>query len=94
MEFIETINRTGVAIILITHDMHLMLEYATRAVVIAGGKKIADAPPSAVLTDPAVIDQANLKETSLYRLSQRAGIDDGTAFVQNFINHERGLRVR
>ena len=94
MEFIETINRTGVAIILITHDMHLMLEYATRAVVIADGKKIADAPPSAILTDPAVIERANLKETSLYRLSQRAGIEDGTAFVQNFINHERGLRVR
>ena len=94
MEFIETINRTGVAIILITHDMHLMLEYATRAVVIAGGKKIADAPPSAVLTDASVIELANLKETSLYRLSQRAGIEDGTGFVQNFINHERGLRIR
>ncbi len=94
MEFIETINSTGVAIILITHDMHLMLEYAARAVIIAGGRKIADAAPSAILTDPEVIAQANLKETSLYGLSQRAGIDDGTAFVQNFINHERELRAR
>jgi len=89
MEFIVDINKLGVAIILITHDMHLMLEYTTRAVVLSGGKKIADSRPSEILTDSEVIEKANLKETSLYGLSKWAGIADGTVFVQNFIDYER-----
>ena len=94
MEFVVEINRLGVAIILITHDMHLMLEYTTRAVVLSEGEKIADTRPSEILTNQKVIKKANLKETSLYQLSQNAGIADGTAFVQNFIDHERMVRSR
>ena len=93
MNFVGEINRLGVAIILITHDMHLMLEHTTRAIVLADGKKIADTRPSRILTDPAVIEKANLTETSLYRLSQNAGIPDGTGFVQDFIEYERTHRI-
>ena len=93
MKFVKEINELGVAIILITHDMHLMLEYAKRAVVISGGEKIADTRPSEVLTDSDVIEKANLKETSLYQLSQKAGIADGTGFVQNFIDYEKKVLI-
>ncbi len=94
MEFVVEINKLGVAIILITHDMHLMLEYTTRAVVLADGVKIADSRPSEILTNPGIIKKANLKETSLFILSQKTGIKDGTAFVQNFIDYERMVRNR
>jgi energy-coupling factor transport system ATP-binding protein len=94
MEFLVEINRFGVTIIMITHDMHLMLEYTPRAIVLAGGRKIADTAPSVVLTDPRVIEEANLKETSLYHLANMAGIKDGTHFVQGFIDYERRLKNR
>lgn len=94
MEFLVEINRQGVTVILITHDMHLMLEYTPRAVVLAGGRRIADAPASVVLTDAQVIAEANLKETSLYALAHLAGIEDGTQFVQGFIDYERRLKNR
>jgi energy-coupling factor transport system ATP-binding protein len=92
MEFLQEINKSGVTIILITHDMHLMLEYTPRAVVLAGGKKIADTSASEVLTDQEVIKEANLKETSLFKLAQMAGIQDETKFVQGFIDYERRVR--
>lgn len=92
MEFLLEINRLGVTIILITHDMHLMLEYTPRAIVLAGGKMIADTAASVVLTNAQVIEEANLKETSLFNLAHLAGIEDGTAFVQGFIDFERGRR--
>ncbi len=92
MEFLLEINRLGVTIILITHDMHLMLEYTPRAIVLAGGRKIADTAASVVLTHAQVIEEANLKETSLFSLAHMAGIEDGTAFVQGFIDFERGCR--
>ncbi len=94
MEFLVEINKLGVTIILITHDMHLMLEYTPRAIVLAGGKKIADTAASVVLTNSEVIEEANLKETSLFNLAKMAGIEDGTHFVQGFIDYERGLKNR
>ncbi|MEI7885343.1 MAG: ABC transporter ATP-binding protein [Clostridia bacterium] len=89
MEFLREINKLGVTIILITHDMHLMLEYTPRAIVLAAGEKISDTQASVVLTDNWVIEEANLKRTSLFDLAQMAGIVDETKFVQGFIDYER-----
>ncbi|PWB71980.1 MAG: heme ABC transporter ATP-binding protein, partial [Anaerolineales bacterium] len=94
MEFLVEINKLGVTIIMITHDMHLMLEYTPRAIVLAGGRKIADAAASVVLTDSRVIEEANLKLTSLFNLARMAGIKDGTQFVQGFIDYERRIKNR
>ena len=89
MEFLREINQTGISVILITHDMHLMLEHTPRAIVLSEGRQIADTRASVVLTDPQTIEAANLKETSLYHLAHLAGIQDGTQFVQHFIDYER-----
>ena len=94
MEFLVEINKMGVTIILITHDMHLMLEYSPRAIVLAEGRIVADTAASIVLTNQDVIQQANLKETSLFALAQMADIQDGTRFVQNFIDYERRIKNR
>jgi energy-coupling factor transporter ATP-binding protein EcfA2 len=94
MEFLVELNRLGVTIILITHDMHLMLEYTPRAIVLSGGRMIADTAASFILTNQEVIEKANLKETSLYHLAELAGIPDGTHFVQGFIDYERRLKNR
>jgi len=92
MEFLRKINKMGITIILITHDMHLMLEYTPRAIVISDGEKIADTKSSIVLTDKETIKKANLKETSLYNLAQLVGIDDETQFVQCFVDYESRVR--
>lgn len=92
MEFIKSINeQSGTTIIMITHDMHLMLEYTSRAVVIADGHMLADSSPAAILTDEAISDKAYLKRTSLYDLSKACGIDDADSFTESFINHERNV---
>lgn len=90
MEFLKEINeKYGITIIMITHDMHLMLEYTDRAVVLADGQLLADALPAAVLTDEQVAERAYLKKTSLYDLAVRCGIDDATGFANRFIYQER-----
>ncbi len=94
MKFLVEINKFGVTIIMITHDMHLMLEYTPRAIVLSGGRIIADTAASVVLTDSRVIKEANLKETSLFQLAQMSGIEDGTRFVQGFIDYERRVKNR
>ena len=92
MEFLRSLNKQGITIIMITHDMHLMLEYAPHAIVISGGKKIGDSTAVSVLTNEEITENANLKITSLYELAVKTGIDDPVNFVQNFINNERRIR--
>lgn len=92
MEFLKSLNDQGVTIIMITHDMHLMLEYTPHAIVISGGKKIGDASAVEILTNKEIAESANLKITSLYDLAMKAGIDDASSFVQNFIDYEREVR--
>ncbi|MBQ8217842.1 MAG: ABC transporter ATP-binding protein [Oscillospiraceae bacterium] len=89
MEFLSLLNKQGVTVVMITHDMHLMLEYAHRALVINDGRLIADSSCSRVLTDAQLIEKASLKETSLYPLALRCGIEDASAFVERFIDYER-----
>ena len=89
MEFIKTLANKGISIILITHDMQLTLEYCDRAMVLSGGKKIADNKPSCILTDEKIIKQANLKETSLSTLAKAIEMERPNDFVQFFIDFER-----
>ncbi len=90
MEFLKEINETyGITILMITHDMHLMLEYTDRAVVIADGHLLADDTPAKVLTDGAIADKAYLKKTSLYDLAVRCGTGSPSEFVERFIHYER-----
>lgn len=90
MEFLKEINETlGITIIMITHDMHLMLEYTDRAIVIADGHLIADDTPAKVLTDESIADKAYLKKTSLYDLAVKCKIGEPSEFVERFIAFER-----
>ena len=93
MEFLSRLNASGITTVMITHDMHLMLEYAHRALVFDNGELVADAPCADVLTDPEIIGRASLKETSLYELAVRCGIDSGREFVRRFIEYERKAQL-
>ena len=94
MEFLLELNRQGVTIVMITHDMHLMLEYASRAAVFADGRIIADDSPARLLTDGDIISRASLKETSLFTLAVMCCIAEPREFVQRFIDHDREVRQR
>ena len=90
MEFLRKIHEElGITIMMITHDMHLMLEYTDRAIVIADGKMLADDTPAHILTDEEISDRAYLKKTSLYDLALKCGIEEPSAFVECFIQYER-----
>ena len=92
MEFLRGLNEKGVTVVMITHDMHLMLEYTPRALVFADGRLIADRSAAAVLCAPQLIRQAALKETSLFTLANQLGISPAEEFVQRFIEEDREVR--
>lgn len=75
MEFVKKISDKGVSIVLITHDMHLSLEYADRAIVLYDGKISANASPSVVLHQKELIAKAHLKQTSLSKMAELLELD-------------------
>jgi len=92
MEFLVDLNKQGITIIMITHDMHLMLEYTNNVIVLSNGQKIADDIPANILTNKEIIEKANLKETSLQELAIACDIEDSAEFVNRFINYDRKVR--
>ena len=92
MEFLVDLNKKGVTILMVTHDMHLMLEYTNKVIVLSEGEKIADNIPAYILTNKEIIEKANLKETSLHQLALKCDIEDTTKFVNKFIDYDRRVR--
>lgn len=93
MSFIKEIANKGVGIILITHDMHLALEYANRAVVLCNGTIIANNSPSIILGEKELMERSNLKETSLSQMAEIMGLDP-EMLMNSFINFENQGGVR
>ncbi|MDO5721389.1 MAG: energy-coupling factor transporter ATPase [Actinomycetaceae bacterium] len=94
MEFLRDLGQLGTTIILVTHDMHLALEYTQRCLVMSDGKLIADASPAQILADEDVCQQASLRTTSLAHLARQVGASDAAAFIEQFIARERPWRER
>lgn len=92
MDFLSELNRQGMTVVLITHDMHLMLEYTPRAIVFNAGQVIADESAAQVLNSPEIVEAAHLKETSLYHLAGQCGISDPEEFTRRFIARDREVR--
>ena len=92
MEFLVDLNKKGVTILMVTHDMHLMLEYTNKMIVLSEGEKIAYNILAYILTNKEIIEKANLKETSLHQLALKCDIEDTTKFVNKFIDYDRRVR--
>lgn len=93
MEFLKELNEQGITIIMITHDMHLMLEYTTRALVITHGELVGDDRTWHVLTNDELIKTAHLKRTSLYELANRIGDLPPVEFICKFISSDKAVRT-
>ena len=94
LSFIKELNANlGITVVIISHDMHLVLEYTTRSIVLSDSKLIADAPMTDVFSQPDLLAKANLTTTSLYELAVHLGIHDTSAFMQYFIQTEQARNI-
>lgn len=93
MNFIDELNaKSNIAIVFITHDMHLAIEYTDRAIVFADGKCIGDDAVYKILSNDEIIEKANLKKTSIVTLAQKCGLDP-EEYIHYFIDTEKKERT-
>lgn len=91
MEFLKELNKTGITVLMITHDMHLMLEYTNRTLVFSEGRLIADTTPARLFTDAGLLKRASLKETSLFEMANICGLEP-REYITKFIQFDREKR--
>ena len=76
MEFIRTLNETeGTTVVMVCHDMEVVLDYARRALVMAGGRLLADGPVKQIFRDAALMEKASLLPPQIVQISGRLGGD-------------------
>ena len=91
MEFLKELNEQGITVLMITHDMHLMLEYTNRSLVFSDGHLIADTTPVELFTNEELLEKANLKETTLFELAKMCDLPP-REYIHKFIVYDRALR--
>jgi energy-coupling factor transport system ATP-binding protein len=92
MEFLMKIKETGISMIMITHDLHLTLEYADRALVLSAGEVLKIGSIYDVLSDDELMSRANLRETTLSEMAKIAKIDEIDRFLETSMRYMKGGR--
>ena len=68
-----------VTVIMVCHDMEVVLDYATRALVMSGGRLLADGPVKEVFRDTELMERASILPPQMIGLSLRLGEGFGQA---------------
>ncbi len=71
MDRVTRFNATGGAVVLITHDVRLIAEYAARVVVLHSGRVLFDGAPVALFANRPVLAEARLTVPPAVRVAQR-----------------------
>jgi len=67
MHLLRELSRSGTTILIVTHDMHLVTEYAHRTIIVGDGRITADAETSRIFADDALLRSAGLRQPPLRR---------------------------
>ena len=77
-KLLKELNNEGITIIISTHDVDLVPDYANQIFVLVDGNLIAEGTPKEIFSRPDILDKANLKVpivTDLFQQLEAEGID-------------------
>ncbi|WP_049929173.1 ABC transporter ATP-binding protein [Halopiger goleimassiliensis] len=78
MDLVARLNReTGVTVVMVTHSMHTVAEYAPRTVVMADGEKVRDGPTRELFADESLLERWNLEPPQPVAVSNRLARETG-----------------
>ena len=98
MEFLKELNeKHGHTIVIITHDMYIVAEYARRVILMSEGKILADGSTADVFSQPDVLRKAFLEPPQITQLAQSVqdlGFNPGTLTVQEMVDQFEALKIK
>jgi len=87
----------GHTIVLITHQLRIVAEYADRVLVLDRGRLLADGPPRSIFARTGLMETASLSPPPVTELSQRLtrlGLPDDVTSVESFLEAYAARRRR
>lgn len=97
MDFLQRLNQDlGHTIIIITHDMPIVGQYARRVIAMGRGRIMADGPTAEVFTRADVLAETFLEPPIITQLAQKAtslGFSPGTLTVSEMVEQFERLRT-
>jgi len=87
MELLRDLHREGRTVIIITHDMALVAEYAERVAVMSGGKLLFDGDVRELFARPDVLHQARLTPPPIAQLAERVPALHGALTLEEAVRH-------
>lgn len=98
MEFLKDLNEThGHTIIIITHDMYIVAQYARRVILMSEGKIQADGATAEVFSKPDILHKTFLEPPQITQLAQSVqglGFNPGTLTVQEMVSQFEALKKK
>ena len=77
MNFLRMLwKEEGHTIIIITHEMRIVADYAERTVVLGQGQILLDAPTRQVFAQPEILQQTYVEPPQITRLAQRVSLEE------------------
>ncbi|MCR4630447.1 MAG: ATP-binding cassette domain-containing protein [Treponema sp.] len=73
MEKIRELNKEGTTVLMVCHDMEVVLDYASRVLVMTGGRLIADGATKWILGDDELLAQARLLQPQICETATKLG---------------------
>ena len=96
MEFLKDLNeKHGHSVIIITHDMYIVAQYARRVILMSEGKILADGPTADVFSQPQVLQKAFLEPPQITQLAQSVqdlGFNPGTLTAEEMVDQFNALK--
>jgi energy-coupling factor transport system ATP-binding protein len=98
MEFLKDLNeKRGHTVIIITHDMYIVAQYARRVILMSEGGILADGNTSDVFSQPDVLQKAFLEPPQITQLAQSVqnlGFNPGTLTVEEMVNQFETMKTK
>lgn len=77
-------------VVIATHDMQLVCDWAERIIVLSAGYVIADGPKEEIFSDMYVREQVGIRPPQIYDMGRALGIEDPCFTIDSFVEHFRG----
>lgn len=93
MDFLERLKREGMTLLIITHDMHLVLEYSDQVCLLQAGRIRYAGEAYGLFQQESLLQHAHLKQTSLFTVARHLDVEV-RPFLDAVIQAERKERAQ
>ena len=93
MRTLEQMKEITETVVIATHDMQLVCEWAERVVVLSGGRVLADGPRDRIFADRALLEAAGIRPPEIFTMGRALDPQAVCYTVEEFLHEFTGRKA-